>query len=610
MNSLYAVFLTLTVSALGLAQIPVAAGGEPAFRVRIPATNPAGLHQVLEARSYDAGCFGCGQGSVELVVSERERRQLEAAGLLVNVVETAGPLRQKLGVPPNAGTHFGNGVPTGYHDHAAINAFMTAMETAYPTLAKVVDLTATYGPGATFEGRAINGIKISDNATADEDEPEVLFVGCHHCREVVTPEICLDIINRLLTGYGSDPTITALVNDNEIWIAPVWNPDGLEYVWNTNNLWRKNRKPVGSGEFGVDLNRNYDLNWQALCGASNNPSSNTYSGPAPESEEETQTMVGFARARRFAKVMDFHSFGQEILQTYNCAPLPAGLEGWIDNEAVVLANTIGWNTRDPSADGEHYQWELKEITSYSFLAETHTTFQPPHASALAEAATAWTLNLAFLQKSIPVMGHVTDAATGNPVAAQVTVAGLNFMNGETRFAESAFGRYHLFLPDGTHQLLFDAPGYLQATATVTVVANTTTTQDVAMTQGGPFTLAFTTTGNGVGDVSLDLFNIPIGTAVGLTVFSLQTTQPVGSGNIYGIAPDTLTLTSPLSPPAATNPLHWLAPWVPGIYPLGTFVGAPGTVQFPAGTEVDGMGVAFTPLYAQLLATTPVIRVTF
>lgn len=586
------------------AQIPVAAGGEPAYRLRIPATYPSTLKGLLVTHGYDADCCGDESQSVHLIASQADFDQLRGAGFAPQVLEQARPF----GAP--GGTRNGNPIPTGYNDLAAINASLNATASTFPTLAAVHDATASWGPGSTYEGRAINIIKISDNVGVDEDEPEVLFVSCHHCREIVTPEIALDIIARLTTGYGNDPTITALVDQYEIWVAPVCNPDGLEYVWNVNNLWRKNRKDFGNGQFGVDLNRNYDLNWQALCGASNSPSSNVYRGPAPGSEEETQTIVGLSQARNFAKVMDFHSYGQEVLQTYNCAPLPPTIESWIDNEAVALANTASYATRDPSADGEHYQWQIKTSTSYAFLTETHTVFQPTYASALAEVASVWPLNLAFLQRPIPLVGHVTDSQTGAPVAAQVSIVGVTWSNGETRRSEPQFGRYHLHLPAGTHQVTFDAPGYVSQTVSVTVTANGTTVQDVMLTAGGPFTFVASTSGGGVGDFSMDLYNLPTGTEVGFTLFSLQTSQPVGTGNLFGIVPDLLTFDSLLSPPGPTNPLHWSQPFVPGVFPLGTFTLPPGAVQVPAGTQVDGVAIAAAPFYLQLLGQSQVVRLTF
>lgn len=615
MTILRSLVIALSLCALATAQIPTASGGEPRYRVRIASPNPTTLRATLESLEYDVGCLHCTGGEVEVVVSELERRQLLNAGLQPKIMETARPLWNKLGLPGapgTLGTHFGGGggVPSGYVDLAGVDAFLASMAAAYPNLAQVVDLTATYGPGATFEGRAINAIKISDNVASDEDEAEILFVSCHHCREIVTPEVALYIINELLSNYGTDPAVTALVDQNEIWVAPVWNPDGYEYVWNTNNLWRKNRKPFSGGDVGVDLNRNYDLNWQAQCGSSSNPSSGVFRGPAPESEEETQTMVAFARARRFAKVMDFHSYGREVLQSYRCAPLPPALEAWIDAEAVALSSTNGYSFRDPSADSEHYQWEIKEITSYAFLTETHSSFQPSYSSAQSEAASVWPLNLAFMQEPVRVTGRVTDATTGAAIPAEITINGFNFQNGETRHADQGFGRYHLFLPDGTHTLTFNALGFAPETRTVTVSSNATTVEDVAMSPGGPFVLNFTTSGNGTSDASLTLYNVPTGTAIGLTLFSLDVSQSVGQGSVFGIVPDLLTFDCLFSPPAPTNPLHWSAPFVPGAFPLGTYDVPAGTIQLPAGTQVDGVAVAFGPFYSTILGTTPVVRVTF
>jgi hypothetical protein len=61
-----------------------------------------------------------------------------------------------------------------------------------------------------------------------------------------TPIVALDAIQRLTEGYGNDPVVTGLVDNNEIWISPIWNPDGY---W----TWRHNGRPGGT----IDLNRNY-----------------------------------------------------------------------------------------------------------------------------------------------------------------------------------------------------------------------------------------------------------------------------------------------------------------------------------------------------------------
>jgi carboxypeptidase T len=76
----------------------------------------------------------------------------------------------------------------------------------------------------------------------------------------------------LTEGYKKDPKITKIVNNYNIWVVPILNVDGLEYTWKVNNMWRKNRKPHRTGAIGVDLNRNYDLDWYK-CGGSTAPRS-------------------------------------------------------------------------------------------------------------------------------------------------------------------------------------------------------------------------------------------------------------------------------------------------------------------------------------------------
>ncbi|MBD3298860.1 MAG: hypothetical protein GF341_09415 [candidate division Zixibacteria bacterium] len=178
--------------------------------------------------------------------------------------------------------------------------------------------TARYSIGTSVEGRNVWAIKISDNPAIDEDEPEVLFTGLHHAREPISMEIVLETINRLTDGYGVDSRITEIVDHCEIWFIPCVNPDG--YVFNTTHapngggMWRKNRRDNNDGSFGVDLNRNYGYEWgYDNTGSSQFPFSETYRGPSPFSEPETQAIRAFLNSRDLVFMVNYHSYGDLYL---------------------------------------------------------------------------------------------------------------------------------------------------------------------------------------------------------------------------------------------------------------------------------------------------------
>jgi carboxypeptidase T len=113
----------------------------------------------------------------------------------------------------------------------------------YPEIAKKFVI------GKSYEGREITGIKISDNVKEDEEEPSALFMGAHHSREWISIEVPIAIAQYLLENYNSDSKIRELVDNNEIFIIPIVNPDGVEYSMNEYKYWRKTRRPVGTSFF-------------------------------------------------------------------------------------------------------------------------------------------------------------------------------------------------------------------------------------------------------------------------------------------------------------------------------------------------------------------------
>jgi hypothetical protein len=349
---------------------------------------------------------------------------------------------------------------------------MNQVAVAFPEIARLVDLTATYGTPPTHQGRHIHALKISDHVGEEEDEPAFLLVAAHHGNEIGTPVVALDAIARFTQGYATDATVSALVDEYEIWIAPVWNVDGYPET-------RKNRRPNGQ----VDLNRNYPFLWSTECSGSGNPTSGTYRGPSAGSEAETRTMMAFAEDRRFAKILDFHSSGREVVFGYRCSL--HSLEGYLEDEAVALAEASGYEgeARRPSGEGEHYQWQMGTYSNYAFLVEIGTTQTPSYASALNEATRVWPGIVWMLQRPIPVWGHVVDGTSGAPLSAAISYVEHPFIMGEENTSEPRFGRYHAFLPPGEHTIRFSSQGYEAAEIPVTVT-DTSVRLEVALTPSG------------------------------------------------------------------------------------------------------------------------------
>ena len=148
-------------------------------------------------------------------------------------------------------------------------------------------------------------------------------MGCHHAREWISVEVPLYIAQYLANNYSTDEEVRQLIDNCQIWIVPVVNPDGYEYSRTTDRMWRKNRRDNGDGTFGVDLNRNYDSMWGTFD-APEKTSAITYRGPSAFSEPESQAVRDLVRTYDFRILMSYHSFWQMIYYpwAYTLEPCP------------------------------------------------------------------------------------------------------------------------------------------------------------------------------------------------------------------------------------------------------------------------------------------------
>jgi len=309
--------------------------------------------------------------------------QIRSAGMLVDV--TYPDIRQKfhemtgvrLGVLA-AGSDFGCFLT--YHE---VEDTLAALAAAYPAICAKESL------GLTPQGRPLWCLKISDNVGADESEPACFFNGATHAREPLGASCCVAFAARILSDYGRDSVSTWLVNNREIFVAPVMNPDG--YVYNSDSggaelNWRKNRRSPVPPDIGVDLNRNYGYKWgYNNSGSSHRPGDETYRGPAPFSEPETQIVRDFLAEQEPHTCLDLHSFGRYNLYPWGYAgvrpPDQAMLEAVVDTfqannrYPISLAGQV-YSTIYP-CNGMSVDWEYSDtagkFVTYAFTCELGTT---------------------------------------------------------------------------------------------------------------------------------------------------------------------------------------------------------------------------------------------
>jgi hypothetical protein len=302
------------------------------------------------------------------------RRAILAAALALPLLAAPGA------VPAAAAADFPAGFE-GYHTYAEIEAVTAQVATDNPTIAR------RFSIGKSHQGRELWAMKISDNVTVDEAEPEVLYDGGHHADEPMGVELALRIMRWLVDGYGSDERITRIVDRREIWIVFSMNPDGAAYDIKDGkfHFWRKNRQPTpGSSSIGTDLNRNYGYRWGGGGLTSTNPRAITYRGPKAFSAPETRAMRDFLASRVVGGVQQirahitFHEYGRLVMWPYGYTHTNVPSDMTRDDQAALarigkaMAASNGYRAQQASdlyitsGTTRDYAYGTYRIFSYTF----------------------------------------------------------------------------------------------------------------------------------------------------------------------------------------------------------------------------------------------------
>uniref|UniRef100_A0A8C4HYH9 Carboxypeptidase A1 n=1 Tax=Dicentrarchus labrax TaxID=13489 RepID=A0A8C4HYH9_DICLA len=263
-----------------------------------------------------------------------------------------------------------------YHPINEIYSFQDMLVAENPNMVSKIVI------GQSYQGRPLNVLKFSTGGT---NRPAIWIDTGIHSREWVTQASGTWFAKKIVTDYGRDPALTAILNKMDIFLEIVTNPDGYYYTHNSNRMWRKTRKPnPGSSCVGVDPNRNWDAGFGGP-GASRNPCSETYHGPSAHSESEVRSIVDFVKSHgNFKSFVSIHSYSQMLLYPYGYTKTPVRDQNELHNLAkkaiTDLASLYGTRYRYGSiintiyqASGGTIDWTYNQGIKYSYTFELRDT---------------------------------------------------------------------------------------------------------------------------------------------------------------------------------------------------------------------------------------------
>eukprot|EP00058_Branchiostoma_floridae_P004567 XP_002590055.1 hypothetical protein BRAFLDRAFT_240860 [Branchiostoma floridae] len=270
-----------------------------------------------------------------------------------------------------------------YHTYTEITDHMRHLATNYPDIASIMSVAGTY------EGRSILTIKLGKPFSNGTVKPAFWIDGAIHSREWIVPATIIYAVDRLVRQYGSDPTVTRILDELDLYVTPVFNVDGYVYTWQSDDtrLWRKNRAPQAGPCVGVDMNRNWDSHWSG-GGSSHDPCNWAYHGTAPFSEQETREISTFIweNRRDIRAYIAFHSYSQVWMapwgHSYNRPPGDAGAQDALGRLAVeriksvhgvdYVAGRAMETLYQVSGDSQDWTYDKAGI-KYSYIAELRDT---------------------------------------------------------------------------------------------------------------------------------------------------------------------------------------------------------------------------------------------
>lgn len=353
--------------------------------------------------------------------------------------------------------------PSDYLTASAIARALNVMATTFPDICQLIIL-----PEKSIEKRSVLAVKLAKGTSPRRRG--VLFLGGLHARELVNPDLLVALALKLCQAYTDGKPLTfggktfdavfiqVLINNMDIFIMPLVNPDGRAFVQKNpggDAMWRRSRSPnPGLPCKGVDINRNFEFLHPSGIGTTTNSCADEFKGPGAFSEPETRNVRHMLDS--FPNIMgmvDIHSYSELILYPWGD-----------DNNQTTDANM---NFRNPVFDGLRgvrddavYQEFIRSL-DLDFFVKTAIKMRDATAAVRGRVYTATQGVLLY-----PTSGTSTDYAYSR-----------NFVNATNRkvfaFAYETGREFQPLLPEAQNVMSEVSAGLLQFCSACFCVADST-----------------------------------------------------------------------------------------------------------------------------------------
>jgi len=360
-----------------------------------------------------------------------------------------------------------------YPSYPAYEVLMNQFAADHPEICKLITIATL------ASGRKILGLRITDNVNTEENEPEFLYSSTIHGDETTGYILMLHLADYLLSGYGNDTRITEIINEFDLVICPLANPDGTYKGGNStvNGATRGNAN-------GVDINRNFI---------------DPQDGPHPDGNDwqpETLAFMYFAGQNTFTMGANLHGGTEVVNYPWDTWPKLSADDAWWIYISREYADTVHLNSPAnymnlyDNGITNGYQWyevaggRQDYMNYFQYCRESTIEISDVKLLPASQLIAHWNYNYRSLLNYIEQSGYglhglVTDSLSGNPLYAKIYISGFDKDSSHV-YSDPQVGDYHRLLKSGTYNVTFSASGYLPKTLSVQTFDKQKTTLDVKL----------------------------------------------------------------------------------------------------------------------------------